>query len=84
MMICEQIEAKLGAVSNPMYPEVVDENYRHNVPAGFESHFRVVLMSDHLTDECFLSRHCVVYGTLTEELPNTVHALTLYTYTIRG
>ena len=68
-MIREQIEAKLRAAFDPVYLEVVDESYRHNVPAGSESHF--------------LNRHRMIYGTLTEELSSTVHALALHTYTIK-
>ena len=83
MMIREQIEAKLRAAFDPMYLEVVDESYRHNVPAGSESHFKVVLVSDRFTGERFLNRHRMIYGTLTEELSNTVHALALHTYTIK-
>ncbi|BAH62050.1 possible regulator of murein genes [Klebsiella pneumoniae subsp. pneumoniae NTUH-K2044] len=56
---------------------------RHNVPAGSESHFKVVLVSDRFTGERFLNRHRMIYGTLTEELSNTVHALALHTYTIK-
>lgn len=82
-MIREQIEAKLRAAFDPMYLEVVDESYRHNVPAGSESHFKMVLVSDHFTGERFLNRHRMIYGTLTEELSNTVHALALHTYTIK-
>ena len=48
-MIREQIEAKLRAAFDPVYLEVVDESYRHNVPAGSESHFKVVLVSDRFT-----------------------------------
>lgn len=81
-MIREQIEAKLRAAFDPMYLEVVDESYRHNVPAGSESHFKVVLVSDRFTGERFLNRR-MIYGTLTEELSNTVHALALHTYTIK-
>lgn len=65
MMIREQIEAKLRAAFDPMYLEVVDESYRHNVPAGSESHFKVVLVSDRFTGERFLNRHRMIYGTLT-------------------
>lgn len=83
-MIREQIEAKLRAAFDPMYLEVVDESYRHNVPAGSESHFKVVLVSDRFTGERFLNRHRMIYGTLTEELSNTVHALALHTYTIKN
>ena len=64
MMIREQIEAKLRAAFDPMYLEVVDESYRHNVPAGSESHFKVVLVSDRFTGERFLNRHRMIYGTL--------------------
>lgn len=80
-MIREQIEAKLRAAFDPMYLEVVDESYRHNVPAGSESHFKVVLVSDRFTGERFLNRHRMI--SLTEELSNTVHALALHTYTIK-
>ncbi len=82
-MIREQIKAKLRAAFDPMYLEVVDESYRRNVPAGSESHFKVVLVSDRFTGERFLNRHRMIYGTLTEELSNTVHALALHTYTIK-
>ena len=37
MMIREQIEEKLRAAFNPVFLEVVDESYRHNVPAGFKA-----------------------------------------------
>ena len=39
-MIREQIEEKLRAAFEPVFLEVVDESYRHNVPAGSESHFK--------------------------------------------
>lgn len=82
-MIREQIEDKLRAAFNPVFLEVVDESYRHNVPAGSESHFKVVLVSDRFTGERFLNRHRLIYSTLTEELSTTVHALALHTYTIK-
>ena len=80
-MIREHIEDKLRAAFNPVFLEVVDESYRHNVPAGSESHFKVVLVSDRFTGERFLNRHRLIYSTLTEELSTTVHALALHTYT---
>lgn len=83
MMIREQIEEKLRAAFQPVFLEVVDESYRHNVPAGSESHFKVVLVSDRFTGERFLNRHRMIYGTLTAELSTTVHALALHTYTIK-
>lgn len=83
MMIREQIETKLRAAFEPVFLEVVDESYRHNVPAGSESHFKVVLVSDRFVGERFLNRHRMIYGTLTEELAGSVHALALHTYSIK-
>ncbi len=83
MMIREQIEEKLRAAFQPVFLEVVDESYRHNVPAGSESHFKVVLVSNRFTGERFLNRHRMIYSTLTVELSTTVHALALHTYTIK-
>lgn len=83
MMIREQIEAKLEAAFNPMFLEVIDESYRHNVPAGSESYFKVVLVSDRFVGERFLSRHRMIYGTLAEELSTSVHTLVLHTYTLK-
>ena len=58
-MIRERIEEKLRAAFQPVFLEVVDESYRHNVPAGSESHFKVVLVSDRFTGERFvLSGFC--------------------------
>ncbi len=52
-MIREHIEDKLRAAFNPVFLEVVDESYRHNVPAGSESHFKVVLVSDRFIGRTF-------------------------------
>lgn len=71
-MIRERIEEKLRAAFQPVFLEVVDESYRHNVPAGSESHFKVVLVSDRFTGERFLNRHRMIYSTLAEELSTTV------------
>ncbi|ADW74948.1 MULTISPECIES: transcriptional regulator BolA [Rahnella] len=82
-MIREQIEAKLVEAFEPAFLEVTDESYRHNVPAGSESHFKVVMVSDKFIGERFLARHRAIYGRLTEELAGSVHALALHTYTLK-
>lgn len=53
-MIREQIEEKLRTAFDPVFLEVVDESYRHNVPAGSESHFKVVLVAIALQANVFL------------------------------
>lgn len=80
-MIRETIEAKLHGAFAPTHLEVSNESYRHNVPAGSESHFKVVLVSEHFAGLRVLSRHRAIYGVLADELAGGVHALALHTYT---
>lgn len=82
-MVREQIEAKLKAAFEPTHLDVVDESYRHNVPVGLESHFKVVLVSDRFIGERLLTRHRSIYGVLSEELADGVHALALHTFTLK-
>jgi len=80
-MMHEQIRAKLMTAFNPSHLEVVDESYRHNVPVGTESHFKVVIVSSLFADQRLLSRHRQIYTLLQDELAATVHALALHTFT---
>lgn len=81
MMMHERIEQKLRAALEPVHLDIVDESARHNVPVGAESHFKVVLVSEHFEGERFLNRHRMVYRVLADELAGSVHALALHTYT---
>lgn len=80
-MIRETIEAKLHAGLNPEHLEVINESHRHRVPAGSESHFKVVLVSDRFDGKRLIQRHRAVYELLAEEMAGAVHALALYVYT---
>ncbi|MCI4185503.1 transcriptional regulator BolA [Dickeya dianthicola] len=80
-MIRETIEAKLRSAFEPQHIEVIDESYRHNVPVGSESHFKVVLVSACFSGERVIGRHRAIYRVLADELAGAVHALALHTYT---
>ncbi len=80
-MIRQTIEDKLEREFAPTHLEVLNESYRHNVPAGSESHFKVIIVSEKFVDQRFLARHRSLYSVLTEELAAGVHALALHTYT---
>ncbi|MHA7848115.1 transcriptional regulator BolA [Serratia sp. D1N4] len=82
-MIREQIETKLRAAFEPAHLDVVNESHSHNVPAGSESHFKVVIVSDRFVGERFLTRHRSIYAVLAQELAGGVHALALHTYTLK-
>lgn len=75
------IQEKLSHALTPQHLEVINESHGHNVPAGSETHFKVVAVSESFTGENAVKRHRRVYGILAEELANGVHALSLHLYT---
>ena len=60
---------------------VENESPNHNVPAGSESHFRVVVVAEGFEGRRLLERHRMVNAVLEDELAGPVHALALHTYT---
>jgi BolA protein len=81
MLIQEQIEQKLAESTSLQHLEVINESANHNVPAGSESHFKVVLVSEAFEGMPLLARHRQVNRVLSHELANDIHALAIHTYT---
>lgn len=81
MSVQQQIETKLREALAPVQLEVANESHSHNVPAGSESHFRVVIVTDAFNGQRAVARHQRVYQVLAAELAGGVHALALHTYT---
>jgi stress-induced morphogen len=75
--VAEQIEAKLRASLEPTQLEIINESSHHNVPAGSETHFKVVVVSRAFEGKGAVARHQLVYGVLADELKGGVHALTI-------
>ena len=75
------IEQRLRDEFAPLHIEVDDESHMHNVPAGSESHFRVVLVTEAFAGKPLLQRHRAVNGVLAEQLQGGIHALALHTMT---
>ena len=80
MKIQTKITEKLTSEFTPEFLEVVNESYQHNVPAGSESHFKVVLVTDTFIGKRLIQRHRAVNQCLADELANDIHALALHTY----
>lgn len=80
-MIQEVIERKLNTTFNPIYLQVTNESYMHNVAPGSESHFKVVIVSEQFEEQKLLARHRSVNQVLSDELENHIHALAIHTYT---
>lgn len=81
MSIQQQIETKLANQLQPQHLQVINESSNHNVPAGSESHFKVVVVSDQFQSKNLLARHRLVNQILSGELHDKIHALALHTYT---
>jgi BolA-like protein 1 len=67
----ETIETKLGQALRPVHLEVVNESGMHNVPAGSETHFKVLVVSPEFDGLGLLDRHRRVNDVLRDELPPT-------------
>jgi len=81
MSIQRDIELKLEQGIKALHLDVENESHNHNVPAGSESHFKVVLVSDEFEGKALLARHRIINKILEEELQGKIHALALHTYT---
>lgn len=81
MSLQEQITQKLNTSLNCQHLQVLNESHKHNVPAGSESHFKVVLVSSDFSKLKKVARHQKIYGLLAQEMATQIHALALHTYT---
>ena len=75
--VARSITAKLREALSPSHLEVRNESYMHSVPAGSETHFKVVVVSDQFEGLGLLKRHRWVNRVLAEELGAGVHALSI-------
>lgn len=81
MSIQEAVESRIAANIDCQHLDVVNESNKHNVPAGSESHFRVVLVSSEFEDEKLIDRHRRINKLLADLLATEIHALALHVYT---
>ena len=81
MRVQDKIETKLAEGFSLAHLEVQNESNNHNVPAGSESHFKVVLVADEFEGVPLIQRHRRVNEVLASELANDIHALAIHTYT---
>ncbi|WP_089724896.1 BolA family protein [Candidatus Thiosymbion oneisti] len=77
----ERIQEQLQSTLSPTHLEVTDESHMHNVPAGAESHFKVVAVSESFAEHSLVVRHRLVNKALKGEFESGLHALALHTWT---
>jgi BolA family transcriptional regulator, general stress-responsive regulator len=81
MSVQTEIEAKLRNSLAPSHLQVINESHMHNVPPGSESHFKVVVISEHFAGMPRVRRHQTVNEILRDELASRIHALSMRTLT---
>lgn len=54
-----KITNKLKEGLKPIHLEVINESYKHKVPPGSESHFKVVIVSEVFNDKSLIDRHSI-------------------------
>ncbi|HSC74924.1 MAG TPA: BolA/IbaG family iron-sulfur metabolism protein [Pseudomonadales bacterium] len=80
MKIQNEIDEIIRRAFSPSHLELVNESYMHSVPAGSESHFKLVLVSDQFAGMRSVARHQKVYAAL-GDMMKQIHALALHTFT---
>lgn len=70
------IEKKLADNFKPSYLCVLNESYKHGVPKGSESHFKVVVVSENFKGQALLKRHRSINEVLKNEI-DQIHALAI-------
>lgn len=81
MTMQQQLESLLRGAFPLAHLEVINESHGHNVPAGSETHFKVVIVSPAFAGLSPVKRHQAVYAQVKAQLAGGVHALALHTYT---
>lgn len=71
------ITARLNRAFAPAVLRVNNESSMHAVPAGAESHFRVVIVSAEFAGKSPVARHRAVHTALREEIERGIHALAI-------
>ncbi len=81
MTMQQTIETKLTDALAPDHLDVINESHMHNVAAGSESHFKLIIVASRFTDLNLIGRHQLVNSLLADELKDGIHALSLRTLT---
>jgi stress-induced morphogen len=94
MKVQSQIEDKIKQALRPSHLEVINESSMHSVPLarseplqrgegppGSESHFKVIVVSGEFAGKKTLDRQRLMNTLLAQELKESIHALSLQTFT---
>lgn len=81
MSLGNDIEQQLLATFDVQHLEVVCDSHKHNVPAGSEIHFSVVIVAPDFDGKMLIARHRMINEALAEQFEAGIHALSIHAYT---
>jgi stress-induced morphogen len=77
----DSIHDELIRSFTPTVLEVINESHNHAVPAGSETHFKVVVVSESFAGQSPVARHRQVNKALAKQLAGRLHALSIQAFT---
>jgi BolA protein len=80
MTIENLIESKLREGLDVIHLHIENESHMHSGPA-MDTHFKVTLVSEGFGGKRLVQRHQTIYGLLSNEMQNPIHALSLHLFT---
>ncbi|MCP4596651.1 BolA family transcriptional regulator [Neptuniibacter sp.] len=75
-VIKQKLEAGLGVD----YLNIENESHMHSGPA-MDTHFKVTLVSEDFAGKRMVQRHQLIFGLLSNEMQNPIHALSMHLFT---
>jgi BolA family transcriptional regulator, general stress-responsive regulator len=81
MSMSQRIQASLTDALAPVHIDLENESHRHNVAPGSESHWKLVVVSAVFSGKRLVQRQRAVYGALSSEMADGIHALSMKTLT---
>ena len=81
MSRAQRIQDHLTRELSPLHLELIDETTQHNAPPDGESHFKLLVVSNHFTGLKPIARHRLINGLLGDEFTAGLHALAMHAWT---
>jgi BolA protein len=80
MSVKSQIEELCTKALNFEFISIENESYLHSSSQNTESHFKLILVSNHFLNMSLIKRHRYIYKVLNEIMPK-IHALAIHAFT---
>jgi len=81
MSLGNDIKQQLTTSFDIQHLDVVCDSHKHNVPAGSEIHFSVVIVTAEFEGKMLIARHRMVNAALVAQFEAGIHALSIHAYT---